>query len=94
MTTADRRMEIVDILVVSSHITVGELAQQLGVTRHTIHNDIVALSYGYPIYTKQRAGGGIFIMNSYKTNHNTLTSYEQEKLKKCMMWQREKIKKS
>ena len=82
MTTADRRMEIINILVVSGHITAGELAQEFGVTRRTIHNDIVALSYGYPIYTKQGADGGIFIMDSYKPYNNTLTSYEQEKLKK------------
>ena len=82
MTTADRRMEIINILVVSGHITAGELAQEFGVTRRTIHNDIVALSYGYPIYMKQGADGGIFIMDSYKPYNNTLTSYEQEKLKK------------
>ncbi|MCX4354078.1 MAG: transcriptional regulator [Lachnospiraceae bacterium] len=35
----------------------------------------------YPIYTKQGAAGGIFIMDSYKPYNNTLTSYEQKKLK-------------
>lgn len=34
-----------------------------------------------PIYTKQGAAGGIFIMDSYKPYNNTLTSYEQKKLK-------------
>lgn len=94
MTAADRRMEIVSILVVSGHIISRELAQEFGVCIRTIHNDITVLSYGYPIYTKPGAGGGIFIMDGYKPYNNTLTSYEQEKLKKCMMQQREKIKKS
>lgn len=80
MTAADRRMEIISILVVSGHITSKELAQEFGVTRRTILHDVSALSYGYPIYTKQGEGGGIFIMDSYKPYCNTLTLSEQEKL--------------
>ena len=82
MTAADRRMEIVSILVVSGHITSRELAQEFGICIRTICKDITVLSYGYPIYTKPGAGGGIFIMDGYKPYNNTLTSYEQEKLKK------------
>lgn len=76
MTAADRRMEIISILVVSGHATSRELAQEFGVCVRTICNDITALFYGYPIYTKQGAVGGIFIMDSYKSYNNTLTSYE------------------
>lgn len=82
MTTIDRRMEIVSILAVKGHVNARELAEEFGVTNRTIHNDVVALSYGYPIYTKQGAGGGIFIMDSYKPYKNTLTLFEQERLKK------------
>lgn len=82
MTAADRRMEIISILVVSGHATARELAQEFGVTRRTILRDIAALSYGYPIYTKPGAGGGVFIMDSYKPYNNTLTLTEQEWLKK------------
>lgn len=53
MTTADRRLEIVSILVVNGHVTSRELAQEFGVARRTILNDVAALTYGYPIYTKQ-----------------------------------------
>ena len=76
MAAADRRMEIVSILMVSGRVTSRDLAREFGVCISTIHNDIAALSYGYPIYTKQGAGGGIFIMDSYKPYNNTLTSYE------------------
>ena len=82
MTAIYRRMEIVSILVVSGHVTAWELAQEFGVSRRTILNDVVVLSYGYPIYTKSGAGGGIFIMEGYKPYNNTLTPYKQEKLKK------------
>lgn len=82
MTAADRRMEIISILVVSGHATTQELAQELGVSRRTKMHDVSVLSYGFPIYTKQGVGGGVFIMESYKPYNNTLTVTEQERLKK------------
>ena len=82
MNAAYRRMEIVSILAVSGHVTARELAQEFGVCIRTIRNDITLLSYGYPIYTKPGAGGGIFIMDSYKPYNNTLTPHEQQRLKK------------
>lgn len=57
MTAADRRLEIISILVVSGHTTSRELAQEFGVTRRTILHDVSVLSYGYPIYTKLGEGG-------------------------------------
>lgn len=81
MTAADRRMEIVSILAVCGHTTTRELAQEFGVSRRTIMHDISLLSHGYPIYTKQGAYGGVFIMDSYKPYNNTLTITEQERLK-------------
>ena len=80
MAAADRRMKIISILVVSGYTTSRDLAQELGVTRRTILHDASVLSYGYPIYTKPREGGGIFIMDSYKPYCNTLTLSEQKKL--------------
>ena len=81
MTPADRRLEIITILAVSGHATSMELAQELGVSSRTILHDVIRLSYGYPIYTKQGAGGGIFIMDHYKPYVNTLTFTELEWLK-------------
>ncbi len=57
MTAADRRLEIIRILVVSGHTTSKELAQEFGVTRRTILHDVSVLSYGYPVYTKPGEGG-------------------------------------
>ena len=56
MTAAYYRIKIVSILVVSDHVTLGELAQEFGVCVCTICNDITTLSYGYLIYTKPGAG--------------------------------------
>ena len=73
MTDTDRRMEIVSILMVSGPITSRELTQEFGVCVRTICNDNIVISYGYPMYTKQGAGGRIFIMDNYKPYNNTLT---------------------
>ncbi len=93
MTTADRRLEIVSVLVVNGHVTSRELAQEFGVARRTILNDVAALTYGYPIYTKPGAGGGF---SSWRvTGRTTIRSLptNRRNSKKCMMRQRGRIRK-
>lgn len=46
MNTADRRAEIISILMVRRRITAKELAEEFNVTVRTIQNDIQALSLG------------------------------------------------
>ena len=76
MNTADRRAEIVSILLVRRRITAKDLADEFNVTVRTIQNDIQALSLGFPIYTKQGGDGGIFVGENYKPYMNTLTPLE------------------
>lgn len=76
MNTADRRAEIVSILLVRRRITAKELADEFNVTVRTIQNYIQALSLGFPIYTKQGGDGGIFVGENYKPYMNTLTPLE------------------
>ena len=76
MNTADRRAEIISILMVSRRITAKELAEEFNVTIRTIQNDIQALSLGFPIYTRQGGDGGIFVGDNYKPYMNTLTPLE------------------
>ena len=76
MNTADRRAEIVSILLVRRRITAKELADEFNVTVRTIQNDIQALSLGFPIYTKQGGDDGIFVGENYKPYMNTLTPLE------------------
>ena len=78
MNTTDRRMEIINILVVRRRTTARELAEEFGVTTRTIRNDIQALSPGFPVYTQQGGDGGIFIEEDYKPYINTL-SYDELK---------------
>ena len=74
MDTAHRRMEIISILSVKGHITARELAWELGVTIRTIHHDIFALTFDYPIYTKPGCGGGVFITENYKLTKQEKTT--------------------
>ena len=76
MNTADRRAEIINILLVRRRITAKELADEFHVTVRTIQNDIQALSPGFPIYTRQGGDGGIFVGDNYKPYMNTLTPLE------------------
>lgn len=76
MNTADRRTEIISILMVRRRITAKELAEEFNVTVRTIQNDIQALSLGFPIYTRQGGDGGIFVGDNYKPYMNTLTPLE------------------
>ena len=48
MNAAERRNEIISILIVWHHITVKELADEFDVAVRTIKNDIQALSFAYP----------------------------------------------
>ena len=75
MNTADRRAEIINILLVRRRITAKELADEFHVTVRTIQNDIQALSLGFH-FTKQGGDGGIFVGENYKPYMNTLTPLE------------------
>ena len=65
MNTMNRRIEIINILIIRRHTTANELAQELGVSIRTIQYDIQALSPQYPIYTKPGENGGLFIREDY-----------------------------
>ncbi len=86
MDTLHRRMEIISILSAKGHMTTRELAWELDVSRRTIMNDITALPFDYPIYTKPGEGGGVFITENYKPYANTLTQTELETL--CRLYRK------
>ena len=81
MNAAERRNEIISILIVRHHATTKELASEIDVTVGTIKSDIQALSFAYPIYTKPGVAGGIFMGGHYNPHVNSLTPKELETLK-------------
>jgi predicted DNA-binding transcriptional regulator YafY len=78
---ADRLLTILMILQSRKRMTAGELAREVGVSERTIYRDIVALSTaGIPVYTEKGPGGGISLVESYRTNLTGLTKGETRAL--------------
>jgi len=66
---ADRLLAIVMLLQKNGRMTARELAQEMEVSVRTIYRDIVALSgAGVPIYTEDGPGGGVSLVESYRTD--------------------------
>jgi predicted DNA-binding transcriptional regulator YafY len=66
---ADRLISIVMLLQTHDKMTADELSRQLEVSPRTIYRDITALNVsGIPIYTDRGPGGGIALLESYRTS--------------------------
>ena len=75
MSTAERRLKIVERLCIIRHDTYHNLAHEFGVSRETIRRDILVLMCSYPIETvRGRHGGGVKISDDYWPYRKTLDS--------------------
>ena len=73
----DRLIGIVSLLLQQETVTAPELAETFEVSRRTILRDIEHLCMaGIPIVTRQGAGGGISILDTYKIDRTLLTTVE------------------
>jgi predicted DNA-binding transcriptional regulator YafY len=80
---ADRLISIVMLLQAHEKMTADELAQELEVSTRTVYRDILALNIaGIPIYTNRGPGGGIALVESYRT---TLTGMSEDETKALFM---------
>jgi predicted DNA-binding transcriptional regulator YafY len=74
---ADRLLSILMLLQSRGRMTAGGLAQELEVSERTIYRDINALSYaGVPVYTERGPGGGIALIERYRSDLTGLTKDE------------------
>ena len=91
----ERRRQLITVLYERKNDTVGNLALELAVSSHTIRNDIRVLELEYPIYTKVRAGGGVFILDSSRLQQRWLTVRQRELLMSvCDMLDDKKLRKT
>ncbi len=78
---ADRLISILMMLQSKGRMTAQNLAEELEVSVRTIYRDVTALgSSGVPIYTEPGPGGGISLMDHYRSDLTGLTSEEVQAL--------------
>jgi predicted DNA-binding transcriptional regulator YafY len=78
---ADRLLSIILLLQTHGKMTAKALAEELGVSRRTILRDINALSFsGVPVYSEGGHGGGIALVEEYRTTLTGLNTLEVQSL--------------
>src|SRR5512133_354389 len=74
---ADRLLSLIMLLQTRGTLTAQTLAAELEVTERTIYRDVTALSAaGVPVYSERGPGGGISLVENYRTNLTGLNAAE------------------
>jgi predicted DNA-binding transcriptional regulator YafY len=78
---ADRLLSLLMLIQARGKMTVRELADELEVSERTIYRDITALSTsGVPVYASRGPGGGVRLIEEYRTTLTGLTPDETRAL--------------
>jgi predicted DNA-binding transcriptional regulator YafY len=78
---ADRLISIILLLQTRGNFSARQLAEELEVSERTIYRDIEALSQaGIPVYTIRGPGGGVFLIENYRTSLTGLTNEQLQAL--------------
>lgn len=80
---ADRLISILMLLQSRGRLTARQLADELDVSERTIYRDVQALcGAGVPVYAEYGPGGGLALLDSYRT---TLTGLDDDELRALFM---------
>lgn len=84
MTAAERRDEIMNVLVTRRQVTASELADMFAVTERTIRNDMLALTCTYPIEPAfGRYGGGYRLADWFRPDRHVLAREQIDAIRKA-----------
>ena len=82
MTTLERRMEVLFVLLRRRHVKISELQEEFGVCRTTIKQDVQELTRYFPIRSVDGRYGGIFLDKDYQLGMKYLTEPQATLLEK------------
>jgi predicted DNA-binding transcriptional regulator YafY len=78
---ADRLISLLILLQTRGTLTARTLAEELEVSERTVYRDIQALSVsGIPVYAERGPGGGVSLVEGYRTSLTGLTEAERRAL--------------
>ena len=80
LSTFERRIEILLLLMKSEKVTLSELSKEYSVHKNTVYNDIAFLGRYAPIQTKSGVNGGIYLGDNYHNRVFRYLSYEEERV--------------
>ena len=80
LSTFERRIEILFLLINSEKVTLSELSKRYSVHKNTVYNDIAFLGRYAPIQTKSGVNGGIFLMEDNYNRVFRYLSYDEERV--------------
>ena len=84
LSTFERRIEILLLLMKSEKVTLSELSKEYSVHKNTVYNDIAFLGRYAPIRAKSGVNGGIYLGDNYHNRVFLYLSYEEEVLAEIM----------